>query len=102
MGFNSDFKSTNDSFIFSFTNRTNFQSGKVSYSRDGKNSLGCDPTLGPDFNYDLYCGVHAWYSYPNFYPKIDITCGFSGSNKSALAKVIGFFTVCNKVLAPAG
>src|SRR5581483_12208179 len=41
-------KSTKDSFIFSFKNKNNFQSTKISYS-DGQNSVGGFPGYGPIF-----------------------------------------------------
>src|ERR1051325_9533678 len=70
------YKSTRDSFIFSFTNRSNFQNAKVSYS-DGRYSLTCFVDYGPAFgnNCNLYCrdGVWTW-SYRNndrCYPNID-------------------------------
>ena len=51
----SGYKSTNDSFIFSFTNRTNLQSAKVGYkSNNNDNSVYCDSTYGPAFCSDLY------------------------------------------------
>ncbi|RIA82620.1 hypothetical protein C1645_809559 [Glomus cerebriforme] len=71
-------KSTTDSFIFSFTNRTNLQSAKVGYSNGNAYSIYCD-TYGPAFGYshELWCQNNGiWYStnYPNYqsYPKIDI------------------------------
>ncbi|RIA81394.1 hypothetical protein C1645_837092 [Glomus cerebriforme] len=72
-------KSTTDSFIFSFTNRSNFQSAKVGYSNDNGYSIYCTSN-GPAFGYghELYCQNNGliWYSnnnYPDYhsYPKID-------------------------------
>ncbi|GES87979.1 hypothetical protein GLOIN_2v851760 [Rhizophagus clarus] len=52
------YKSTNDSFIFSFTDRTNFQSAKVGYSKGDPYSIQNYSHLGPVFgghnNPDLY------------------------------------------------
>src|SRR5581483_4079309 len=55
-------KSTRDSFIFSFGNRNNFQSTKISYS-DGDNSVGGYSNHGPLFgnNGNLYCCKNTWY-----------------------------------------
>src|SRR6266542_5298008 len=75
-------KSTNDSFIFSFTNRTNLQSAKVGYSNGNNNecSIYCGSDYGPAFGggHDLYYNYNGtWYnnsntnytysSYPNIY-----------------------------------
>src|SRR6266536_3295921 len=72
-------KSTNDSFIFSFTNRTNLQSAKVGYSKGGQYSIYGGLVYGPTFGggHDLYCNNHGtWYStsdstYSSYF-KIDI------------------------------
>src|SRR5581483_1834938 len=68
------YKSTNDSFIFSFANRSNFQSAKVGYViNNSPHSIYCNSTYGPTFGggHDLYCqnnGTwschHIAYSYP--------------------------------------
>jgi hypothetical protein len=73
---NGSFKRTRDSFIFSFTNRTNLQTGKVGYSNGDKNSIICYPDYGPIFGYNnLYLGNGTWVSNPDnnlcSYPKLD-------------------------------
>ncbi|GBC01432.1 hypothetical protein RclHR1_04190016 [Rhizophagus clarus] len=74
------YKSTNDSFIFSFTDRTNFQSAKVGYSKGGPYSIQSHPNLGPIFGghskADLYerslISFGTWSSTSNdSYVKID-------------------------------
>ncbi|RIA86953.1 hypothetical protein C1645_828510, partial [Glomus cerebriforme] len=70
-------KSTKDSFLFSFTNRTDPQSAKVGYSNNDQYSMYCSSSHGPQFGYggNLVCQNGLWYSnyYDNnyFYPKID-------------------------------
>src|SRR6266542_5499445 len=56
-------KSTNDSFIFSFTNRSNLQSAKVGYTRIKQPSIYCSSNYGPTFGagYDQDNGN--WLSY---------------------------------------
>ncbi|RIA81644.1 hypothetical protein C1645_836668 [Glomus cerebriforme] len=73
---NGHYKSTNDSFIFSFTNRDNFQTAKVGYSNGNQYSIYCFLGNGPVFGggSDLCCNVSTWSSYRNgyfSYPKID-------------------------------
>src|SRR6202012_5446446 len=67
-------KSTNDSFIFSFTNRNNLQNAKVGYCNNNKNAIRCYPDHGPSFGsgHDLICHNDGnWYGIPNHsYPKI--------------------------------
>ena len=75
-------KSTKDSFIFSFTDRNNFQTAKVSYPNDGKHqsSIYCHSSYGPIFGggNDLLCYNDGnWISYPLTYPKIDIPTRFN-------------------------
>ncbi|GBC02966.1 hypothetical protein RclHR1_04900009 [Rhizophagus clarus] len=48
------YKSTTDSFIFSFTDRMNIKTGKVGYS-NGTNSIGCYTNYGPVFGGFFYC-----------------------------------------------
>ncbi|RIA86952.1 hypothetical protein C1645_828509 [Glomus cerebriforme] len=70
-------KSTNDSFIFSFKDRTDLRSAKVSYSNNDQYSIYCS-FYGPQFGYrgNLVCQNGLWYStyydYNYAYPKIDI------------------------------
>ena len=58
-GCNGCYKSTEDSFIFSFTDRNNLQTAKVSYPNNGKHqcSIYCYPNNGPTFGggNDLAC-----------------------------------------------
>ncbi|GES85035.1 hypothetical protein GLOIN_2v1769254 [Rhizophagus clarus] len=49
----SGWKSTYDSFIFLFTDRSNLQSAKVSYSYGGAKSIGCHLIKGPTFGWNL-------------------------------------------------
>jgi hypothetical protein len=81
----SDWKSTYDSFIFSFTNKNDLKSTKVGYSNGDHYSIGCFKNNGPYFggynsDLDFYGGT--WYSHTHrknncSYPKIDIpTDGF--------------------------
>ncbi|GBB83439.1 hypothetical protein RclHR1_10170001 [Rhizophagus clarus] len=80
----STYKSTKDSFIFSFTNKDDFQSAKVGYS-NGVNSIGGFPPNGLIFGGGGGCHlalyVNGWYSNANAnnkgYPKIDIPEHFS-------------------------
>ena len=51
-------KATYDSFLFSFTNRNNLHSAKVSYSNGNRYSIGCYSDIGPSFS-----GVHHLYFY---------------------------------------
>src|SRR6266536_4663985 len=49
------YKSTNDSFIFLFKNRTNLQSAKVGYKNNRDNrSIYCNSVYGPAFGGDYY------------------------------------------------
>ena len=70
-----NFKSTNDSFIFSFADRNNLQSAKVGYCNNNQCAVYCNPSYGPTFGCgcDLCCNNHegTWYGYNNSYPKID-------------------------------
>ncbi|EXX57222.1 hypothetical protein RirG_209140 [Rhizophagus irregularis DAOM 197198w] len=72
-------KSTYDSFIFSFTNRDDLQSANFGYS-NGVNSIGCYGINGPVFGEgsDLAFYGGTWFSHinnNNCYPKIDIQTG---------------------------
>ncbi|RIA88410.1 hypothetical protein C1645_877422 [Glomus cerebriforme] len=66
----SGYKSTKDGFIFSFKNRMNLQTAKVSYSKGDKYSVGCHSTI---FGYnDLYYYNYTWYGCNSkSYSKID-------------------------------
>src|SRR5947209_11654642 len=70
------YKSTNDSFIFSFTDRNNFESAKVGYCNNSQKAIHCHQDNGPVFGggCDLYCNVNGnWGSnHPHSYPKVDI------------------------------
>src|SRR6185312_14108606 len=81
----SGYKSTNDSFIFSFADRNNLQSAKVGYCNNNHQyAILCNSIYGPTFGggYDLHCNYNGrWFSNPNSmhssYPKIDdIQCGY--------------------------
>src|SRR5581483_1389317 len=69
------YKSTNDSFIFSFTNRNNPQSAKVGYCNiNNQYSVRCDSSYGPTFGggCDLICfDDGTWAGGPSSYPKVD-------------------------------
>ncbi|RIA84804.1 BTB/POZ domain-containing protein [Glomus cerebriforme] len=70
-------KKTNDSFIFSFTDRTNFQSAKVGYSKNEGYSIYCNSNYGPTFGggHDLCCQNNGtWYiKNPHTYSEIHKT-----------------------------
>ncbi|PKY31019.1 hypothetical protein RhiirB3_448406 [Rhizophagus irregularis] len=72
-------KTTNDSFIFSFTNKNDFQSAKVTYSNGGNYSIQCFSNCGPVFGCgDLYLnfseGPNAWHSgCGTCYPTLNLT-----------------------------
>ncbi|RIA84000.1 hypothetical protein C1645_832938 [Glomus cerebriforme] len=70
-------KSTNDSFIFSSTNKDNLQNTKVNFCNDSQYSIYCDSLYGPSFGSDLICLTDgAWGSKLRFYPKIDVPLKF--------------------------
>ncbi|RGB35308.1 hypothetical protein C1646_742341 [Rhizophagus diaphanus] len=72
-------KLTRDSFIFSFTNKNDFQSAKVTYSNGGNYSILCYSNCGPGFGCgDLYLnfvkGPNVWQSGCGFcYPTLNLT-----------------------------
>ncbi len=71
----SQWKSTGDSFIFSFVNRMNLQTAKVGHIIRDKYSSYCGPTYGPQFgsNGALYCYNCSWGSNASSsYPKVGI------------------------------
>jgi hypothetical protein len=69
-----NYKSTFDSFIFSFTNRHNIKTAEVGYS-NGQISIGCYRSHGPIFGYYLVYLDTKWFvnsSYSDNYPSIKI------------------------------
>ena len=68
-----NYKSTNDSFIFSFTDRNNLQSAKVGYCNNNRDVVGCYPNYGPLFGAgnDLRFYNGDWRGKPQSYPKVD-------------------------------
>ncbi|RIA83789.1 hypothetical protein C1645_809064 [Glomus cerebriforme] len=71
-------KSTKDSFIFSFTNKNDVQSAKVGYSNDDQHSVGCFPNYGPIFGGgdDLSFYSNYWQCNNNrSYPSVGIPIG---------------------------
>ena len=78
---NSDWKSTNDSFIFSLTNRNNLQGAKVGYSSGHQYSVHCNQSFGPWFGGDGDLGFYnnTWRNNNqnnySVYPKIGIPAG---------------------------
>src|ERR1051325_11295876 len=73
------FKSTNDSFLFSFTDRNNLKSAKIGYSNGDGCSIGCysagygyGPLFGNGNCHDLRFLNGTWYSQSSSsYPKVD-------------------------------
>ncbi|RIA86386.1 hypothetical protein C1645_829348 [Glomus cerebriforme] len=68
-------KSTRDSFIFSFTNKNNLQTAKVSYSNGDLYSIGCLKDFGPLFGggRDLMRQSNGtWCSNPYSYPTLNL------------------------------
>ncbi|RIA84001.1 hypothetical protein C1645_832940, partial [Glomus cerebriforme] len=77
------FKSTCDSFIFSFTDRNNLYSSRVGYSYGDPYSIGCTIGAGPMFgngkDFNFY--IDTWYSDVNrAYPKVDIPAKFKADD----------------------
>ena len=67
-------KSTNDSFLFSFSDRNNPQSAKVGYCNNSQRAVYCKPGNGPIFGngHDLCCCNNGtWFGKPASYPKVD-------------------------------
>jgi hypothetical protein len=70
------FKSTKDSFIFSFTNKNNYQSAKLGYPDENEylSSIYCNEHYGPTFGggHDLFCqNDGTWASYRAYsYPRM--------------------------------
>jgi hypothetical protein len=70
-------KSTNDSFLYSFTNRNDLNSAKVGhvYNHSNNNAIYCSLNYGPTFGngHDLFQDSNgSWKSYFCSYPGIDI------------------------------
>src|SRR5581483_8389386 len=68
------YKSTNDSFIFSFTDGNNFQSAKVGYCNNNQCAVHCYSSYGPTFGsgHDLICYDNGrWAGNSSSYPKVD-------------------------------
>src|SRR5436305_744728 len=68
----SGWKSANDSFIFSFTDRNNLQSAKVGYCNQNQKAIYCSSSYGPLFgdDHDLRCDNNGtWFGRPNSFPK---------------------------------
>jgi hypothetical protein len=72
------YKYTTDSFMFTFTDRRNTKTGKISYS-NGTYSIGCYPTHGPIFGGDFSCkdcaNIWRFNNYFHSYPDINIPKG---------------------------
>ncbi|RGB38450.1 hypothetical protein C1646_740595 [Rhizophagus diaphanus] len=60
---NNNYKTTKDSFIFSFMDRNNLQTAKVGYIKDGQHgsSIYCNQSYGPSFG-----GGHDLFQYVNY------------------------------------
>ncbi|EXX67397.1 BTB/POZ domain-containing protein [Rhizophagus irregularis DAOM 181602=DAOM 197198] len=74
------FQSTKDSFIFSFTDMNDLQSGKVGYSKFKNHSIYSEPGYGPAFGggCDLIClNDGKWMSLSYTYPDINIPKNFN-------------------------
>ncbi|RIA81923.1 hypothetical protein C1645_881329 [Glomus cerebriforme] len=82
-------KSTKDSFIFSFTNKNDVQSAKVSYSDGSQYSVGCWLVHGPIFGeHDLSSYSHYWQSYNRSYPNVGIPGGGFNADDYEVFQVI--------------
>jgi hypothetical protein len=69
-----NYKTTTDSFLFSFKDRKNIKTAKVGYSNN-RSSVGCFQDHGPIFGYYLYYKSTYWTvnnSFSNNYPDIRI------------------------------
>ncbi|GBC03015.1 hypothetical protein RclHR1_04930012 [Rhizophagus clarus] len=79
-------KSTNDSFLYSFTNKENLQSAKVGYSNGNQYSICCYSQYGPQFGggSDLCFGQGKWTSnsdvHYHTYPKVGIPNEFKADD----------------------
>src|SRR5581483_850960 len=70
------YKSTKDSFIFSFADRNNLQNANIGYCNNNQNAICCHSNHGPAFGngqHDLGCNNSNgdWCGYPSSYPKVD-------------------------------
>jgi hypothetical protein len=83
------YKPTNDSYIFSFTNRNDFQTAKVGYTGSNQYSICCNQFRGPSFGYghDLSfqydINNNSVSNNPHSYPKIDIPEGCKLNSSSS-------------------
>jgi hypothetical protein len=80
---NSGWKFTKDSFIFSFTNRNNFQTAKVGHVTNANYAIQCSNSYGPTFGggIDLFQSINnTWKSHTHSYPEIDIPQGHKKGN----------------------
>jgi hypothetical protein len=73
----SNYKTTSESFVFSFTNKNDIQTAKVAYSTGSRYSLYSGPVHGPSFGSDLYINYDNnsdfWYSTCTIcYPGLDL------------------------------
>ncbi|POG78802.1 hypothetical protein GLOIN_2v1535111 [Rhizophagus irregularis DAOM 181602=DAOM 197198] len=79
--YNGYYKSTKDSFIFLFTNKSNLQTAKASYPIDENQiySIWCNPCCGPTFGSgnDLLCSNGNWSSNQFTYHKIHFPSNFN-------------------------
>ncbi|EXX71837.1 hypothetical protein GLOIN_2v1670067 [Rhizophagus irregularis DAOM 181602=DAOM 197198] len=72
-----NYKTTSESFLFSFTNKNDLQTAKVAYSTGSRYSLYSSPVHGPSFGSDLYINYDNnsdfWYSTSTIcYPGLDL------------------------------
>jgi hypothetical protein len=75
---NDGYKSTKDSFIFSFKDKNNFQNAKIVYSNDDQFSIYCHSSNGPTFGFsDLFISYYfdpnIWYSSVSSYPTLNLS-----------------------------
>ena len=80
----SGYKSTNDSFLFSFSDRNNPQSANnVGYCNNSQYAVYCNSSCGPVFgyNHDLYRDNNGtWHCSPSSYSKIDLPTSFNSDD----------------------
>ncbi|GBB93006.1 hypothetical protein RclHR1_00210002 [Rhizophagus clarus] len=65
------YKSTNESFIFSFTNKNDLQTAKMVYSSGDQHSIYCGPIHGPSFGSGLYVNYN---NNPNVWCSTHTSC----------------------------
>ncbi len=81
-----NWKSTGDSFLFSFTNRNNLKTAKVGRIMDAchENAVYCNQSYGPlfgrDYDLEIYSIGQTCYSYNDSYAKINIPQSFYVEN----------------------